>query len=148
MQKIQKTLYASVVASESIHIFCCVLPTVFSILSLLAGMGVVATLPSFLNDAHAAIHAYEIPMIMVSGLILLFGWGLYLYSRKIDCRNEGTCAHTPCEPKKNRTKIFMMLATILFVVNIMVYFAFHRGMDEHFNSGQSHDIVHHHGHAH
>lgn len=143
MQKLHKTLYATVIASESMHIFCCVLPTIFSIVSLLAGFGMVAAMPAFVEHAHEVLHSYEVPMIILSGAILLLGWGVYAYSRKLDCRTEGSCCHTPCEPKKDRTKLFMTGATILFFVNVTVYFVFHRGMDmdEHFHVHETHAMI-------
>lgn len=126
MEKIKRGLFWSVVASETIHIFCCVLPTIFSILSLMAGFGLIATMPSAINIAHETIHEYEIPMIITSAIILLFGWAVYIYSKHVHCEQEGTCCHGSCEPKKDRTQIFMIVATILFVVNVSIYFSFHR----------------------
>lgn len=135
MEKINKGIVWSIIASESIHIFCCVLPTVFSILSLLAGFGMIATMPGFIENAHHIIHDYEIPMIIMSAITLMLGWALYIYSRRISCRTEGTCSHSPCGPKKDRTRLFMIIATILFVVNVAVYFTLHRAMD---NNGMVH----------
>ena len=134
MEKMNKGILWGVIASESIHVFCCVLPTVFSVISLLAGMGMVAAMPGFIEVGHELIHDYEIPMIIVSGAILVFGWGLYIYSRKMNCSEEGTCCHTPCAPKKDMTRKVMIAATILFIVNVCVYFIFH-------HSGES-DIMH------
>lgn len=149
MEKINKGLFWTMVASESIHIFCCVLPTLFSVLSLMAGVGMIATLPGFINEAHHIIHAYEIPMIVVSGIILIIGWGVYIYSRRISCRTQGSCCHEPCAPKKDRTRLFMAIATLLFVVNVCVYFIFHRGFDEHaVHQDATSAIMHNHEHDH
>lgn len=153
MKKINKGLFWTVVASESIHIFCCVLPTMFSVLSLMAGVGMIATMPGFIDEAHHMIHEYEIPMIIVSGIILVIGWGIYAYSRRMNCSSEGsTCCHEPCAPKKDRTRLFMILATCLFVVNVSVYFIFHASTDEDTSHGeQPSAIMHdhdHHGHNH
>jgi hypothetical protein len=149
MEKINRGLFWSIIASESIHIFCCVLPTLFSVLSLLAGMGVIATMPLFIDNMHHIIHDYEIPMIIASGVILAFGWALHAYSRRISCRTEGSCSHEPCTPKKDRTRLFMIIATVLFIVNVTVYFVFHRQMDAmiHGEAGveyKHHDHDHHH----
>ncbi len=112
----------------------------------MAGFGMIATMPGFIEEGHELIHEYEIPMIIVSGIILAIGWGVYAYSRRMNCSSEGsTCCHEPCAPKKDRTRLFMILATCLFVINVSVYFIFHASMDEH----SSHDrgtsaIVHEH----
>jgi hypothetical protein len=147
--KINKGIIWGVIASESVHIFCCVLPTIFSILSLLAGMGMIATMPGFIDNMHHLIHDYEIPMIVTSGIILSIGWALYLYSRRINCRTEGTCTHGPCTPQKDRTKIFMIVATFLFIVNVAVYFTVHRPLiDGHHHTHGSSIMAdtHHHNH--
>lgn len=132
MEKVNKRIFWTVIASESIHIFCCVLPTIFSVMSLMAGFGMIATMPGFIENAHHFIHDYEIPMIIISGIILAIGWGVYTYSRRMNCSTQGsTCCHEPCAPKKYRTRLFMILATCLFLVNVSVYFVFHKPMDEH-----------------
>ena len=149
MDKLNRNIIATVIASESIHIFCCVLPTVFSVVSLLTGAGILATMPSFMDQAHNMIHAYELPMIIMSGVILLCGWGLYAYSVRINCRTEGSCAHAPCKPKKNKAKIIMIAATVLFVFNVAVYFTLHRNVDTYLAGSESHAIIlDHEGHAH
>jgi len=152
MVKMRKGILFGVIASESIHIFCCVLPTVFSVLSLLAGMGMIPTMPGFIDDLHHIIHDYEIPMIIVSAVILIVGWILYLCAQKMDCSVEGEgCCAQPCAPKKDRTKIVMIVATLLFVVNVSVYFGFHYQYehldhdDHHIESHQGHN---HSGHDH
>ena len=143
MEKINKSILWGVIASETIHVFCCVLPTLFSVFSLLAGMGMIATMPGFIEEAHHMIHNYEVPMIIFSAIILMSGWGLYIYSRQINCRTEGTCSHEPCEPKKDRIKLIMIGATILFVFNVSVYFFAHAQSDAHIE----HDAEHNHNHA-
>ncbi len=130
MSKIKRSVLISAVVSEGIHLFCCVLPTVFSVFSLLAGMGMIATLPGFIDNAHHIIHDYEIYMILTSAIILVIGWVLYYYSRQIDCHVEGECHHAPCETKKDRTKIFMIIASALFLMNVTVYTLVHKPHDE------------------
>jgi hypothetical protein len=140
MSKIKRSVVVGVVASEAVHLFCCVLPTIFSVLSLLAGAGMIATMPGFIEDTHHLIHDYEIPMIITSGVILIIGWVLYLYSRRIDCHVEGECHHAPCDTKKDRTKLFMIIATALFLLNVTVYTFVHKPHDE------AHHEEHHHEH--
>lgn len=127
MQKLQKGIYAAIVATEASHVFCCVLPTVFSVLSLLAGLGMVSVMPGWMVDLHAFLHGWELPMITASGVVLALGWGLDWYSKKIDCHDHG-CGHGPCGTKKNRAHTVLIVATVLFFVNITVYGVFHRGM--------------------
>lgn len=127
MQKMKNTIYWAVLASETSHIFCCVLPTVFSILSLLAGLGLATVVPVWLEDLHAVLHEWELPLILLSGFVVLIGWGLYIYSKKIDCHDTG-CAHGACEPRKDTANLILKVATILFIVNVSIYGVFHRGI--------------------
>lgn len=126
MQKLQKTLFAAIIASEASHVFCCVLPTIFSIISLLAGVGLVS-MPVWLSGFHDFLHQWELPMIALSGAVILLGWALYAYSKRIDCHNTG-CHHGDCKPRKNIALTVMKIATILFVLNTAIYLVFHRSM--------------------
>lgn len=124
MQKIQNFIYWACVGSEISHIFCCGLPMVFSVMSLASGLGLMAAMPASLEFLHHAIHDYEIPMIMMSGLVILMGWALHYVAYRIDCRSTG-CAHGPCAPKKKRSSKVLMVATGLFIFNVSGYFLIH-----------------------
>jgi len=139
MQRLQKFLNVSILATEASHIFCCALPTLFSILSLLAGIGIISAVPAGIMFMHDIMHDWEIPIIVFSGLMIALGWALHDYSKRLDCRGSG-CAHEPCEPKKNRSAKILKIATVLFLVNIVIYFGFHARME-----AGGHD---HHGHDH
>ncbi len=127
-EKLQNTLYTAILASEASHVFCCVLPTIFSILSLLAGIGIVVAVPGWLVSVHDVLHHWEVPLIIMSGIVVALGWALHYYSKKIDCHDTG-CGHGPCAPKKARANIILKIATILFVVNVAVYVGLHRNAD-------------------
>lgn len=129
MSKVQKTITWTIIASESTHIFCCVLPTVISIFSLLSGLGLTTVLPMGLLRFHDMMHPYEIPLIIFSACILVMGWGLNMISEKLDCRTDGLCCHEPCAPKKNTATKVLWVATVLFSFNVFMYFTFHRHMD-------------------
>lgn len=127
MSKLKKTLYFTLILSEASHIFCCVLPTVFSVISLLAGLGMVGVIPLWLKDFHELMHHWEVPIIMFSAAILCLGWAIYLYSEDIDCHDHG-CVHGPCGPKKKNSSLILKIATVLFLINVLIYGVFHRGM--------------------
>ncbi|MCF8496233.1 MAG: hypothetical protein K9G62_06165 [Alphaproteobacteria bacterium] len=127
MKKVQHTLFWTIILSETSHVFCCVLPTLFSVLSLLAGMGIIGVMPVWLQDVHEALHEWELPLIAASGAVLVLGWALESYSRKIDCHDTG-CHHGPCGDKKKASIFVLKIATLLFLVNVAVYGVFHRGM--------------------
>lgn len=143
MERIRKSLFWALVLSETSHVFCCVLPTVFTALSFLAGLGMVS-MPAFLIEFHEAIHEWEIPIIAFSGAILVLGWVLHWYSLKIDCHDTG-CCHPPCTPVKRRSATIMKIATVLFVANVLIYGVVHRGFG--FFGGAEHGTYAHETHA-
>jgi ABC-type Fe3+ transport system permease subunit len=124
MEKHQKRILWAVLISETSHIFCCVLPIVFSILSLLTGAGFLSAMPPGLVWFHDLMHRYELPMILISGVILGLGWLILWQAKRNDCHSHG-CVHEPCGPKKNLSRLILIFATVLFVVNVSVYTLFH-----------------------
>jgi len=147
-EKHEKHLFWAIVATETSHIFCCVLPTLFSIASVLVGFGVVATMPGWLETLHDTMHGWEIPMIIMSATVVAIGWGLHYYSLKNDCHDHG-CHHEPCGPRKRAASKILVIATILLAFNLMIYFGFHRNYNlEHAEFGAVDTHVDDHGHNH
>lgn len=124
MEKIKNAVFWTVLASETGHIFCCVLPTLVSILSLLSGLGLVSALPAGLLAFHDFMHEWEMPIITASAIILVLGWALHLLSLKLDCHDTG-CHHGTCAPKKIGTSRLLWIATALFAFNLCIYFTLH-----------------------
>ncbi len=141
MERIQKSLYWAIIASETSHIFCCVLPTLFSLMSLTAGLGVVTTMPKSLLFAHEMLHEWEVPMILFSGAIVVLGWFIHYIAKRLDCHDTG-CVHGSCEPRKVRSGRVLFIATALFVMNVSVYMIFHRGMGADFGVSETHHGKH------
>ncbi|MBL1148186.1 MAG: hypothetical protein HND56_01095 [Pseudomonadota bacterium] len=125
-KKLQKRLSLAIILSEMGHVFCCVLPSIFSVLSVFVSAGVISVMPPFMAVWHEAIHKWEIPIILFSGTLLLLGWALHSYSQKIDCHDTG-CHHPPCTPKKTKSSKLLMVATALFAVNVLIYLSIHAG---------------------
>lgn len=149
MQKLQKFMNVTILATETSHVFCCVLPTVFSLFGLLAGVGLVGAIPPGIEFLHDLIHDWELPIIIASGLVLVLGWLVYGYAQKMDCEHMGD-GHEVCASKKKRSALILKVASVLFVVNVCVYFFIHRPME-----ASNHDVHvehaghdHHHGHDH
>ena len=124
MQRINKALGWAILASETSHVFCCVLPTLAGVLSLLSGLGVIGVLPAGMLEFHDMMHHWEVPMVIASGVILALGWGLYMISKRMDCHDTG-CHHGDCTPKKNKSTLILKAASVLFVVNAIIYLTFH-----------------------
>jgi hypothetical protein len=124
MERLHKAIFWTILTSETMHVFCCVLPLLLSILSLMGSIGVMSFVPASFLAFHEFMHEYERPVIVVSGLVLLLGWGLHWVSKKIDCHDTG-CAHEPCRPRKKSAALILKVASLLFVVNTSIYLIFH-----------------------
>ncbi|HOO82000.1 MAG TPA: hypothetical protein PK513_05825 [Alphaproteobacteria bacterium] len=127
-EKHQKRLYLAILLSESSHIFCCVLPTLFSLVSVLTGLGLMVAVPGWLVSFHDVMHEWEVPMIIASATVVALGWALYFYSKHIDCHDTG-CCHEPCGPRKRTANKILVVASLLLVFNVSIYFGVHRGVD-------------------
>ena len=120
MERIQSAIFWAIVASETSHVFCCVLPTIVSLASILTGLGLVSALPAGFETLHDFMHEYEALMVIFSGVVLAAGWGLYRLSLRLDCAHTG-CHHEPCRPKKRSASLMLKIATVLFAVNLAVF---------------------------
>ncbi len=120
MKRTQKLTSYLALISEVSHVFCCVLPSIFSILTMMVGLGILGAVPVGMTQFHDLMHGWEVPIMIASGAILLLGWALHMISEKLDCRSTG-CEHEPCTPKKKKTSRILKIATLLFVINVGVY---------------------------
>lgn len=152
MQGFHKHFGWAVLVSELSHVFCCVIPTVVTVLSAFANLGLFVISPDgMLMNIHNAMHAYEIPVIVFSGAMVVLGWATNSLSKGVDCHDTG-CGHPPCTPQKSKNSKVLMVATILFALNILIYFGVHRNV-LHLNMFRPHPLERHvshsdeHGHA-
>ncbi len=128
MQKYQTKILWAIIVSESSHIFCCVLPTLFSLLSLLTNLGMFA-MPAGFAAFHEVLHHWEFPIVLMSGAILLLGWGLHWHGLRGEECPSGCKHHTDKQhPSVSRTHMILKIATLLFAVNVFVFLVIHRGM--------------------
>jgi len=124
MNKLEKGISLTVILAEASHVFCCVLPSIFSAINLLVSIGLVSSMPAFMTVWHEAMHDYEMPIIIFSTAMLALGWVVYAIGYKLDCQTTG-CGHEPCAPKKKRSSKLLVIATVLFLVNISIYMTLH-----------------------
>lgn len=125
-EKVEKRIFTAILVSELSHLFCCILPTIISAMSLLSGLGLITTMPGILITVHEALHDWELHLITFSALIVVFGWGLVLYNKKIGSCYETGCSHGPCEPRKNTARNILIAASALFIINLAVYLFIHK----------------------
>lgn len=131
----------SAIAVGLSHMFCCILPGVISLLALLSGFGVIATLPVWMESLHALTHNYELYIIGFSGLVVIIGWASILYSKKEDCHKHG-CDHGSCQPRKKVASKVLIVATLLFFVNVTVYALWHEDGADIIAATHEHDHDH------
>jgi hypothetical protein len=133
IHKHEKKLLWAIVLSESSHIFCCVLPTLFSLVSLLSTFGLVVAMPGWLQDLHGIMHGWEPVMIGFSVAVVALGWGLHYlahHMNKLGPHEHTCCDHDHGAPAKaSTTHKILIAASVLLIINIGVYFGFHRNAD-------------------
>ncbi len=129
MANLHKHFGWAVLASELSHVFCCVLPTIVTIMGVLSSAGLMAGAPEFIENIHDSIHHYEVPIIVFSGVMVALGWVFHLSSRTVDCHNTG-CVHPPCDEKKITNSKILLISTLLFIVNLVIYFGIHKNVFE------------------
>jgi hypothetical protein len=128
MSKRQNAIFWAIIASESSHVFCCVLPTVFSLLAILTNIGMFAMPASFVF-LHETMHHWEFPIVIFSGVVLAAGWGLHWHSLRGEECPSGCKHHTDkTHPTISKTHMILKIATALFAVNVLVFLFVHRGM--------------------
>ncbi len=127
MQNLKKNFAFAVLLAEFSHIFCCVLPTLFTVISFAVNVGMISAAPVWMMDLHESIHHYEIPIILFSGAMVCFGWAVHKMSLRVDCHDTG-CSHPPCDPTKTRNAKILTIATILFLLNVTVYTTIHKNI--------------------
>lgn len=117
MERIQKISNWFVIVSACSHFFCCVLPTISSLIGLGAALGYSTASLSYFNWFHAN----EEKVMIFSAIALFIGAVSQFISWRIDCHNTG-CEHGSCEPKKNYAFKVFIFALILFCINLIVHF--------------------------
>jgi len=127
MEILRRHLGWAVLMSEFGHIFCCVLPTIFTVLSFAANIGMIGMAPAWMLALHEHIHQHEVTIIIFSGIVLVMGWAVLLFSRRVDCHDTG-CGHPPCGPVKDKNRIIMIVATFLFLANFAIYTLIHKNI--------------------
>jgi hypothetical protein len=139
MQKLQTTIFYTILASEAGHVVCCVIPTVLSLLALAASYGLMVSIPGFALSIHEYMHEWEQTVIIISGLLLAFGWALHALSKKIEREKHDCCSQTKCAGKKNKAEIIMLAASALFIMNVAVYTFVHTDMNANFEQKTVHE---------
>ena len=94
------------------------------------GLGVIGAVPAGITHFHDLIHNWEIPIIITSGVVIVFGWALHQHASKMDCKSMGP-DHEVCEPRKKTAAKVLKIATVLFIINVSVYFLVHQPTKQH-----------------
>lgn len=126
MNTLKRHVFATLIASQGIHLLCCVLPLVLSVFSLIGGVSL-SFLPFTGDELHHLMHDYEIPLLIFSATMLILGWGLHIYSKRLNCHDtiDECHDHEPCAPRRKKTEWAMIGATILFTINFAVWLFLH-----------------------
>ncbi len=110
----------------------------------------VSRLPFWFEDLHRLTHNFEIPLLIFSGVVVLFGWWIFWKGQKKDAARileEASCAHNGCtktqDSHKRTASIVLKIASILFALNLGVYVVFHEKKDGFLNYISYEDVATH-----
>lgn len=117
----EKLTYTLVVSSALMHVFCCGIPLVLALMNLTATFGIAGA-----GAFHPAwFEQFEVTILVVSGLLLVVTGVVQFISNRVNCRTDGACSHQPCDKKKRLSKRVLQFAVILYVTNLVLFFATH-----------------------
>ncbi len=107
------------VFSLGAHLFCCGIPAIVAIVSListvsLSGTALMLQIKDFSETIHLAAFAF-------STLMVIIALGTFFLSRKQNCVEDGHCAHEPCAPKKTKNWRLMSISLALYAINVIVF---------------------------
>ncbi len=117
----------AVLVSELGHVFCCVLPTLFTILSFAANIGLIRESPEFLVYLHEKMHHYEVPIIIFSGAMVGMGWGVFLLAKKFATKGE-SCPNAVCRKEQCHNRNILIIASLLFFLNMLIFVFVHKNI--------------------
>lgn len=101
------------------HIFCCGVPTIAALLSLISTAGMTGVLAiEHLTDLTETWHQAA---FYFSTAMVLLAVTSYVIARRRDCVAEGHCAHEPCAPKKTTGWKRLALSLVLYAANVGVF---------------------------
>jgi len=121
LSRLHRTANSAMMATLISHVLCCGLPTVVNMLALFAGIGTLSALIPWVGLLHGVLHEFELVLLLVSALALGFGFFVHHLAAKLDCATQ-SCNHSPCAPKKRQSRIILIVASGLFLINLVNYF--------------------------
>lgn len=116
-----KLTYGVILGSCFMHVFCCGIPLVMSVVNMAALFGIVggsAFHPEWFENI-------EVTVLAVAGVMLLISALLQEISRRIDCRQDVGCAHEPCDSKKSFSQRVFKISVVLYAVNLVLFLLVH-----------------------
>ncbi|MEM8971411.1 MAG: hypothetical protein AAGD43_05015 [Pseudomonadota bacterium] len=117
MARLKSTATTVSLLAELSHIFCCGLPIFIAVMSAGSQIGFGGAFVVF----HRFIHDYELHILIGSGLLLAFGFGLHIFSHWMECHSPEH-NHHKSKPKRFRIGWIFSIALILYVANLSFYF--------------------------
>ncbi|MCF6293744.1 MAG: hypothetical protein L3J04_10155 [Robiginitomaculum sp.] len=120
MARLTKTTDSVLLTTLIGHLLCCGLPVAVNLMALLAGLGALSAITPWVGELHDTLHQFELIMLLVSGAALVFGFWVHIRQNRIDCSKEN-CDHKPCATQKRQSRIILIIASALFLLNLANY---------------------------
>lgn len=121
MEFARKLSYSFLYSTALVHVFCCGIPLVMSVVSISALLGMAG------GDILALswLEQHEALILLFSGVLLAITALLQYISYRIDCRTDGNCSHKPCDKEKRRARLVFYGATIIYAFSSIHFIIAH-----------------------
>jgi hypothetical protein len=117
-------VHAGILLSVLPHIFCCGLPTAFTLTSLFAGFGVMVIRADQMEALHHVLHVWEMPLLAFSLVMTAIGWAMHLSANKAACSQpccgDHGCSSTVATEPVKRSCTILIITTALVAINTAV----------------------------
>ena len=108
--------YSLIISCSLMHIFCCAIPLLATIVGLTTSLGFISN--GFLEaPIFQLFELFESKILLISGVILLLAWILKFKAKDLDCCP--TKENKFCNINSNINQISLKIATSLYIVNLI-----------------------------
>lgn len=114
--------YSLIIGCSLMHIFCCGIPLLITILGLSANLGF-ALSGAVDNSLFENFEKFEIEILIISGLVLLLAFAVKYKAGILNCcKGE---AKEFCKKEERINGLFLKVSSVLYLVNLLTASAEH-----------------------
>ena len=110
--------YSLVIGCSLMHIFCCGIPLLTTMIGLTATLGFVGN-GILENPLFASFEKFEIEILFLSGIILSLAFILKFKAKKLDCCEKE--AKNFCNTNEKINNLFLKISSTLYLFSVVTF---------------------------